>query len=100
VACSLSISGAQARKQDNTEFKKKYSKDLKGQTLNCGVCHGKSKKMCNNYGKAVEKHLKAKNVKGAAVGAALDKAAKDPSHEKGKTFGDRIKAGMLPAEKK
>lgn len=99
---SLSCSGVEGRPLNRVEFEKKYSGDFPGQKLACGVCHpndGKDKTKRNNYGKAVEKHLGVKNVKApGAKDAAFEKAAKVPSHEKHKTFGDRIKAGLLPAE--
>ena len=99
---SLFCSGVEGRPQYRAEFGKKYSASLLGQKLTCGVCHfddGKDKTKRNNYGKAVEKHLGAKNVKAPnAIDAAFDKAGLDPSLEKDKTFGDRIKAGLLPAE--
>ncbi|MEK6236337.1 MAG: hypothetical protein N2C14_16645 [Planctomycetales bacterium] len=66
----------------------------------CKVCHGAKKKMRNAYGEAVGKALGAKKVKDTAkISEALKKAAEAKSGVEGKTFGDLLKAGKLPAAK-
>jgi hypothetical protein len=75
----------------------------------CNVCHdaaGKSKKDRNEYGKALTKHMpnaaEFKMLMGnkpalkARVSAAL-KATEKEKNAAGKTFGDIIKTGKLPA---
>lgn len=71
-----------------------------GRVLKCSICHcGESKKSHNDYGEAVEKALRAKNVKvPAQVVAALKAVEKDPSSEPGKTFGDLIDEGRSPGK--
>ncbi len=74
----------------------------------CNVCHDpKDKKIRNEYGKAVNKNLKKEdfdklkdNAQGLSkkVGEAL-KAAEDEKNSEGKTFGEIIKSGKLPAGK-
>jgi hypothetical protein len=74
----------------------------------CNVCHDpKDKKIRNEYGKAVNKHLTKADfdkLKDDAdglkkkVGEAL-KAAESEKNSAGKTFGEVIKAGKLPGEK-
>jgi cytochrome c553 len=106
IACLFLVSmfqtGADGQAYYRTEFSKKYKTELAGTKLTCGVCHangGKNKKKRNDYGSAVQKALGAKKVKDKAkISKALDEAAKKESHMKGKTFGDLIKAGTLPAE--
>ncbi|MCA9208616.1 MAG: hypothetical protein KDA55_09690 [Planctomycetales bacterium] len=72
----------------------------------CNVCHyGKSKKNRNDFGKALSKHItkgKASDLKKedpaaakAAIAEALEKALAEKK-EGDKTFGDVLKAGMLP----
>jgi len=64
----------------------------------CNVCHkGKSKKMRNPYGEALDKLLdKKKDAKDVeAIQAALKKVAEQKSPS-GETFGELIKAGKLP----
>jgi cytochrome c553 len=97
------------------EWKAKYSDSNTNETFvkavkeaNCNVCHdasSKSKKDRNPYGMAVSKYLKKgdyEKMKGDAEAAkkyileGLDKAEADKAAD-GKSFGDKIKAGSLPA---
>ena len=58
------------------------------------------KKEKNNYGAAFGKALGAKNEKdGEKIKAALIKAEGEKSAVDGKTFGDLLKDGKLPASK-
>lgn len=90
---------AQARPNYNKAFQAKYP-GLKAlyDEAKCNVCHaGMSKKMRNEYGMAFGGALGAKEVKdAAAVDAALTKAEGEKSTS-GKTFGELIKEGKLPA---
>jgi hypothetical protein len=98
-------------------FKKAYVKpgeplEAKVMEVKCNVCHvGKEKKDKNEYGKAVGKFLKKADftgdakkyddVKGDAAQKALADGLKSAEAEKsssGKTYGELIKAGELPAK--
>jgi len=88
---------AEARPQYFKEFTAKYD-NLKAQTMKvkCNVCHyGKSKKMRNDYGKAVMKNVGKNQKKAPVIKGALTKAEKE-KNAKGVTFGSLIKAGKLP----
>ncbi|MBA3313259.1 MAG: hypothetical protein H0T47_08220 [Planctomycetaceae bacterium] len=65
----------------------------------CAVCHcAESKTKANGYGEAVAKALGAKNVKDReAISKALIEAETAPSSVPGKTCGDLIRDGKLPA---
>ncbi|HEX4146249.1 MAG TPA: hypothetical protein VHY91_22295 [Pirellulales bacterium] len=109
------------------EFEKKYTKEAPATpeetqfketitTTKCGICHqGKTKKVRNTYGKAVEgfipevvgKPTLTKEDKDALkkdtvkINALLDKAAEvhsDAANPQSPTFGDLIKAGKLPGK--
>jgi hypothetical protein len=70
--------------------------------VKCGVCHvGASKKNRNDYGKAIVKALDGKKaVKDKdAIVDVLKTAAKEKNSD-GKTYGDLLDAGELPATKK
>lgn len=103
-----------AIKPFNDAFIKEYVKEGtpladKVAAAKCNLCHeGKGKKMRNEFGKAVSKHLKKTDFgagkkfdpKTEAVHKAivdgLNKALAEKSAD-GKPFGDRVKAGELPA---
>ncbi len=89
---------AQARMEYFNAFKGKYS-NLSKENLDkkCGICHGANKKMRSDYANAVEKALGAKMVKDMEkINKALDEAAKGDAGD-GKTYGDLLKDGKLPA---
>jgi hypothetical protein len=91
---------AEARPEYNKEFWDTYPslKDLKENTK-CDACHGKEKKVRNDYGKAVGGALGETKVKDAEkIKAALKKAEGEKSSTDGKTFGDLIKDGKLPGK--
>ena len=99
----LTVEPAQARVKYSTGFTAKYP-ELKGVT--CFTCHDKdpesptSRKLRNSYGKALEAALGKKNVMDAEeINAALAKAEGEKSEVTGKTFGDVIKEGKMPASK-
>ncbi|QDU40729.1 hypothetical protein Mal4_50890 [Maioricimonas rarisocia] len=63
----------------------------------CGVCHGKSKKMRSDYAKALAEALGAKKVKDKdKINAALEAVEKKDAGD-GKTYGELLEAGKLPA---
>lgn len=90
---------ADARPQYLKAFATQYpSVAEEAKKVKCGVCHPeKSKKVRSDYGKAMGSGLTKKNEKdGDALKTALTKAESAESGVEGKTFGDLIKAGMLP----
>ena len=98
-------------------FKKMYVKegdalDAKVKETKCNVCHmGKEKKDKNEYGKTVGKYLKKADFTGdakkfddvksdeaqKAIATGL-KSAEGEKSSGGKSFGELIKAGELPAK--
>src|SRR5215469_17056972 len=103
----LSQSPARAVKPFLIEFKEKYtnpegSAEDKAfaslvEKVQCNVCHmGNSKKMRNDYGKALNKFVKKEDQKDKEkIKEALGKAAEEKSPA-GKTFGELIKEHKLP----
>jgi hypothetical protein len=70
------------------------------ETAKCNVCHfGKSKKDRNAYGEALADLLDKKEDKDNVekIRASLEKVAGMEGPD-GATFGDRMKAGKLPAD--
>lgn len=105
IVCS---SRAEARPDYNKTFWMQYAGELAAQAgVKCVVCHvGEDKKNRNDYGKAVGEALLSKEVGGMKneknvdkIKAALKKAEAGKSAVDGKTFGDLIKEGKLPASK-
>ncbi len=107
VVAAVSILGPQpgeARPQYREVFAAKYpalSEQVK--KVKCGVCHPpgaqEKKKARNNYGKALEKALGAKNVANKnTIREAIEKIEAEKSATEGKTFGDLLKAGELPGK--
>jgi len=110
VGCGVllaSFNNVEARPSYKSVFVKKYYQkhfNSKRKQMNCLICHDRkgngkpNTKKRNNYGQAVRKLIGKKNEKDRTkVDAALQKAEKEPSAIRGKTFGDLIKAGILPA---
>jgi formate-dependent nitrite reductase cytochrome c552 subunit len=107
LVVGLSQSSARAVKPFLIEFQEKYTNkngsaedkayaELVEKTQ-CNVCHmGNSKKMRNDYGKALNKFIKKEEQKEKEkIKGALDKAAEEKSPS-GKTFGELIKEHKLP----
>ena len=73
----------------------------KARKAKCDVCHvpkQKDRKKRNIYGEALAKSLGATKVKDKdKIHKALEKTEKEKSAVEGKTFGDLIKEGKLPA---
>ena len=101
IVLLLCAQSALARPQYNKEFWAKYEKEIgkQAESVKCGACHGKDKKVRNDYGKALGTALDSKDQKDVdRIKSALDKAAKEKSGTEGKTFGDLIKEGKLPGK--
>jgi hypothetical protein len=106
AVAGVSPTPAFAIKQFADEFKAVYVKEgtplaAAVDTAKCNVCHaGKSKKDRNAYGEALAERLDKETDKKdvAKIRAVLEEVAKLPSKVDGKTFGDLIAAGKLPAE--
>lgn len=102
AACWLTTCGsADARPPYCKAFIDHYTNVTAAAQTKCGICHdGNDKKVRNNYGMAMEAALPGKNCKDdAAIKAALVKIEGEMSAVAGKTFGDLLKAGQLPASK-
>lgn len=98
MAASFAATSAYARPNYNNEFKATYGSNAAAVEAKCGVCHGAEKKIRNAYGMAVGAALGEPKVTDAAkIKAALETAAGKPSAVAGKTFGDLLKEGKLPA---
>jgi hypothetical protein len=109
VGLGFSFQSASALPPFNKEWVSKYNTPEKAaySEAKCNVCHaGESKKMKNDYGKAVGKFLtkakyneikedEAAAKKYIAEGLAKAEAEKAAS---GKTYGELLKAGELPAK--
>lgn len=114
----LTASPAWAVKPFNDAFIREYVKKdtpfaAKVEAAKCNLCHvdGKPKKVRNEFGLAVSKHLKKDDVGTGkkidpdtddgkkAIAAGLAKALTEKRAD-GKSFGDVIKAGELPVEPK
>jgi hypothetical protein len=70
---------------------------------NCNVCHeaGKAKQVRNDYGKAIQKALGAKNVREKdTFDEALKAVAKEKSPTPDKSFGDLLQNDELPVPPK
>ncbi len=73
------------------------------QKAKCNVCHvGKTKKVRNEYGKALSSLVTKKDAKNTEkIHEALEKVAgmkSKPADDNSPTFGDLIKQGKLPCE--
>lgn len=115
AVCFGVVSAVEAMPPFNKEFVKLYVEPAKDSAfakefdkVKCNVCHeGTNKKNKNEYGEAVGKLLKKADFSGAKIAEdpegkakeiveALKKVEKEKSKD-GKTFGEKIKAGVLPA---
>jgi hypothetical protein len=108
IGVAWSMQSASALPPFNKEWVAKYNEGDKNATFKeakCNICHaGESKKMKNEYGKAVGKYLtKAKynQIKEDETAAkkyileGLQKAEGDKGPG-GKSYGELLKAGKLP----
>jgi len=101
LGVAISANQAEARPNYLKAFTAEYPNVTAAKDVKCGVCHPeKSKKVRNDYGKAVGGALGAKKVKDAEkLKEAFAASAKKPSKTEGKTFGDLLKEGKLPDPK-
>jgi hypothetical protein len=110
VVCGFAVFGLLLVAADTVEarppyletFQKQYPNVMEASKQKCNVCHfGKSKKNGNNYGESVGVALGAKNIPKAEQQKVIDamkKVEAEKSAVEGKTYGDLIKDGKLPAE--
>jgi hypothetical protein len=112
VVAGLFMPSASALPPFNKEWMAKYKDGSKNakfveavETAKCNVCHqGESKKMRNEYGKAVGKYLtkakynEIKDDEAAAKKYILEglQKAEGEKNGGGKSYGDVMKAGTLP----
>lgn len=100
---AMGFSGTvEARPNYKKAFDTAYEKVAKENKTNCNVCHKEGtddKKLRNNYGEALTKNIKAKETDEAKIKEAFTKTEKEKSAIEGKTFGDLLKDGKLPASK-
>ncbi len=93
----------EARPKYRTVFQKHYEKVAENNKITCFVCHGKTdgkmdKKKRNIYGMAVGKAMgKTNETDEDKIKAGFGKAEKGKSATEGKTFGDLLEDGKLPA---
>jgi hypothetical protein len=99
---------AEGRTKYKSQFEKRYPLVKKNQkTLTCLTCHGGKPddptkpdyKQHNNYGTALKQVVGKNEMDGDKIDAALQKIEAEASAIKGKTFGELLKAGKLPASK-
>lgn len=99
-AAAFSGGDAEARPKYKGAFEKKYPKVGESNKIDCSVCHpGKEKKEKNNYGDALGKVVSKNEADEKKIEEALGKIESEKSAVEGKTFGDLLKDGKLPASK-
>lgn len=90
----------EARPNYKKAFDTTYEKVAKENKTTCNVCHeGDDKKKRNNYGEALSKNIAKMEKDEAKIKEAFTKTEKEKSAIEGKTFGDLLKDGKLPASK-
>jgi mono/diheme cytochrome c family protein len=106
VVAFVAATEADARPQYQKQFQAKYKKVTGAKKAKCNVCHrkkqaGEKGKPRNDYGVALKKLIPKKNCKDvkkilkALTDAEKVKVSKDKKEKE--TYGDRLKAGKLPA---
>ena len=108
MACGIALAAASIWLAPSADARPNYNKEFWGmypslaeqkEATSCGACHGKEKKVRNDYGKAVGEALGGTKVLDAEkIKAALTKAEGEKSGTDGKTFGELIKDGKLPGK--
>ena len=100
---AIGFSGTvEARPNYKKAFDTNYEKVAKDNKTNCNVCHKEGtddKKQRNNYGEALGKNIAKMEKDEAKIKEAFTKTEKEKSAIEGKTFGDLLKDGKLPASK-
>jgi hypothetical protein len=112
VAGAILVSGfqtAEARPQYRTQFLKQYPKvkEENSSAMNCLICHETKEgsdtapdtKKHNNYGTALKDVIEKNEKKPEKIEQGLKDIESKDSAVKGKTFGDLLKDGKLPASK-
>ena len=92
----------EARPNYKKAFETNYEKVAKDNKVTCNACHKEGtddKKMRNNYGEALTKNIAKMEKDEAKIKEAMEKTEKEKSAIEGKTFGDLLKDGKLPASK-
>lgn len=92
----------EARPNYKKAFDTNYEKVAKENKTTCNVCHKEGtddKKQRNNYGEALTKNIAKMEKDEAKIKEAFTKTEKEKSAIEGKTFGDLLKEGKLPASK-
>ncbi len=92
----------EARPNYKKAFETTYEKVAKDNKVTCNACHKDGtddKKMRNNYGEALAKNIAKSEKDDAKIKEAFTKTEKEKSAIEGKTFGDLLKDGKLPASK-
>ncbi len=92
---------AQARPNYCKTFIAQYENVKEAKEAKCAICHpGKEKKERNVYGVALSKCLGAEKITDEAkIKESLKKVEGEKSAVEGKSFGDLLKDGKLPASK-
>ena len=94
------VGRANARPPNLKVFAATYPQVADRNQMKCTVCHsGSDKTAMNNYGEALAKHIAVRERDEAKVRTALELTEREPSAIPGKTFGDLLKLGLLPASK-
>ena len=88
-------SSASARPKYKSAFEKTYGEKVE-EKITCNVCHGKSKKMVSEYGKALGEALGEKNVKDEEKITESLKAIEEKGDVEGKNYGELLEEGTLP----
>lgn len=98
VLFSVDAQPVQAQKQYLDAFMAKYP-EVSEQAMEqkCNVCHGKQKKQRSEYAKALENALGEKKVKDEEKIKAALEAVESQEYADGKTYGELLKSGQLPA---
>ena len=113
LAGAIVVSGfqtAEARPQYRTQFLKQYPKvkENNSTAMNCLICHETKEgsdtvadpKKHNNYGTALKDLIEKNEKKPENIEKSLKDTESKDSAIDGKTFGDLLKDGKLPASKK
>lgn len=95
------VDGAAARPTYLKVFSTAYPQVAANNPVRCTVCHdGAAKQDRNNYGTALARHVATREQDEAKIRLALQLTEPEPSAIPGKTFGDLLKLGLLPASKR
>jgi arylsulfatase A-like enzyme len=99
------LPSAAARPKYKIEFDRQYPQVKASHRTTCLVCHkpkaGSSSlpdpKQHNNYGSALKQVVRKNELDSARIQAALKQTEREASATRGRTFGDLLTAGSLPA---